>query len=1266
METPNSPPMPSDEALIPTAKLGRPPIPGTEGTDDVGVGASAGAGDDGPSTATLIEAPALSSPVAVAAADNFEVKIRQKVSTNALNEVMLLNTVLLISMNSSRFVIFGSRAIFRDYALHCREGQMTKGRTRGNRHLLRFHFTLIWLIITFSALGSGQSQTEAANHGSCPASILPGVVIEKFEDDYSTAKAAGMKEGDVVLSWSQGEVGGVLDSPFALSAMVVEQFPMGSVVLKGSEGGQKKQWTLVKKYWGTLARPNFCGPALHEYEEISNLINAGKPVEASRRLRAASEMPENLQPAWVRPWLLFKAATLLAQAQKWTEADEAFQRATTLAGAASEISGQVLTAWGSSFFERSDWNNAADRLQAAVAIERQSGQTAAMATGMGNLVWVFRGRGDIIRAEEMARQVVEVWQAFAPNSIDTGSAYINLGAMQAEREDLVAAEDSYRKALVIYQKIAPRTVGAAYILNDLGEIARSRGDLTTAQKYFQQATELLRILDPGTRSFAVVLTNLASVVDPSSSGRKPEDYLREALAIMQKASPDGSPEEADIENSLGNLAALHDDSVSAEQHYRQALSLNEKLAPEGINIAETFDHLGDLRLHLNDLDNAEAFYRRAASIQELLIPGTLPHAESLAGLGTVAQRRNQIPEATALYERAVAALENQSAHLGGGGDVRAGFRAKYERYYTTYISLLTDQGQMIRAFGVSESSRARTLFETLATARIDISKGADASLIERQRSLQAQIKAKSAHRIEVLGGKHAEEEARGVEDEISKLSAEYQSVEEQIRISSPAYAALTQPQPLTARAIQEQLLDQDTLLLEYSLGEERSHVFAVTPDSLQAFELPKRADIEKQARLVYQLLTERNRNVKGETVGQREKRRAESANAYDVAAAELSRIVLAPMAPLMKSKRLVIVADGALHYVPFAALPEPVAAKEHANGESQTGKYATGAAARPLTISHEIVSLPSASVLALLRQQYKDRKPAPNAVAVLADPVFNRHDPRVAPKSALRTSKDASHTGKPKIGVQSSLAGQMDISRSATPRLRRKHQKDELDDALLASSFSENLLTRSAGDLGLSRNGQLALPRLRYTREEADAIYAVTPAAKGLEATDFRANRATATSPDLANYRIIHFATHGLLNSQHPELSGLVFSLVDKNGNAQDGFLTLQDIYNLNLPADLVVLSACETGLGKEISGEGLIGLTRGFMYAGASRVVASLWNVSDVATARLMAEFYRAMEKDGLPPAAAMRAAQIKMLQQKRWASPYYWAAFQIQGEWK
>ena len=187
-----------------------------------------------------------------------------------------------------------------------------------------------------------------------------------------------------------------------------------------------------------------------------------------------------------------------------------------------------------------------------------------------------------------------------------------------------------------------------------------------------------------------------------------------------------------------------------------------------------------------------------------------------------------------------------------------------------------------------------------------------------------------------------------------------------------------------------------------------------------------------------------------------------------------------------------------------------------------------------------------------------------------------------------------------------------------------------------------------------------------YTREEAGAIIAFAQEAQRLEALDFDASRARALSPDIGDYRIVHFATHGLLNSRHPELSGVVLSLVDEHGALQDGFLRLDDIYNMKLGADLVVLSACRTALGKDVKGEGLVGLTRGFMYAGAPRVVASLWDVKDAATAELMKRFYRGMLKEGLRPAAALRAAQISMSQDKRWEAPYYWAGFVLQGEWK
>ena len=189
---------------------------------------------------------------------------------------------------------------------------------------------------------------------------------------------------------------------------------------------------------------------------------------------------------------------------------------------------------------------------------------------------------------------------------------------------------------------------------------------------------------------------------------------------------------------------------------------------------------------------------------------------------------------------------------------------------------------------------------------------------------------------------------------------------------------------------------------------------------------------------------------------------------------------------------------------------------------------------------------------------------------------------------------------------------------------------------------------------------------MRFSREEAEGIASLVPKQESLLALDFAASLTTAQNPELEKYRILHFATHGFLNSKHPELSGLVFSLVDEKGRPQDGFLRFHQIYNLRLSAELVVLSGCRTALGKEIRGEGLMGLTRGFMYAGAPRVVASLWSVEDRATAELMKRFYKAMLVDGLRPAAALRAAQIELHAQSGWEAPYYWAGFILQGDWK
>jgi len=273
--------------------------------------------------------------------------------------------------------------------------------------------------------------------------------------------------------------------------------------------------------------------------------------------------------------------------------------------------------------------------------------------------------------------------------------------------------------------------------------------------------------------------------------------------------------------------------------------------------------------------------------------------------------------------------------------------------------------------------------------------------------------------------------------------------------------------------------------------------------------------------------------------------------------------------------------------------------------------------------------LPSASTFAALRREVTGRSIAPKTLAVIADPVFEKDDAR------LIGLKPGGGTNKPN-------------PRSIAEGSTRGFAKT---DGLVLGPQSES-------------DEVTEIHRLPFTRREADEILALVPEADRFKALDFDANRAIATNPTLGQYRYVHFATHGFLNTAHPELSSIVLSLVNRQGAEQEGFLWAHEVYNLRLPVEMVVLSGCRTGLGKEIRGEGLVGLTRGFMYAGAARVLVSLWDIDDEASAELMAHLYKAMLKEHMSPAAALRSAQIEIMKDKRWQAPYFWAAFVLQGE--
>ncbi|HTC91963.1 MAG TPA: CHAT domain-containing protein [Terriglobales bacterium] len=1154
-------------------------------------------------------------------------------------------------------------------------------------------------LLAFSAFAqttpSGQTtpQSGAAAGNSALEELKSGIIVEKVEKNFEGEKA-GLKEGDVLLSWSRGEAKGELVSPFDLMAIEVEQAPRGTVTIQGRRSNEQQSWTLGEYPWFVETRPVLPQNLSALYLEGQELAKAGKVHEAAKRWLAAGAIAQKTSPAWLSIWFYFHSAQTLTTAQHWAEADDAYQKAVQQAIEIQllTIEAESLKAWGASYQQRGDYSKAALCDREVLAIQHTiAPESLSLASSLIYIGSVSLHRGDQGKAKEYYRQALAIIEKIAPGSlayamgltglgsvalqhgdaataqiyflraqaiqdklaplsynnlINLGSAYfeqddlstaqeyyskavanakyfpsesslvpglIGLGTIAREHWDLVKAEQYYLRALDLRHSLLPSSPFIARTLNCLGIVAERRGDLNSAKKYFRQGLVLNEKISPHSVALAMNFDDLGVVAEKEGNLVEADVYYHRAQALLEDVAPK-SIDMTTVLYDLGTLTQNRGDLAKAETYFLQALQIAEEQAPGDIDSAEAMNRLGDIFQNRGDLAKAEQYYRHAQVVSEKEAPESEDHAESLAGLAAIMRRRHQTDAATQFYERALNTIESQTARLGGTEDIRSSFRAKYANYYKDYADLLIAQKKPDLAFQVLERLHARSMLETLQAGHADIRKGVDPALAEKEHSLQESINTKSNRRMQLLGDKKNDDRIAAFDKEINDLLAQYRDVEEQIRATSPNYAALTQPQPITVKEVQQQLLAPDTLLLEYSLGEKRSYVFAVTPDSLNAYELPRSAEIERLARRAYELLSQRNRASQGKSAQQRMlAARAEAE--YSRTINQLSRVILGPPSAQLQQKRLLVVSDGALQYIPFSALPAP--------------ETLDSTRPVPLVAEHEIVNLPSASVLAVLRREEMERKPAANEVAVIADPVFGLKDERV--------SLSAINGGNPVEAHPSDPSG------------------------LSVESQSQSDLDRSAQQLGIS-----GFPRLPFTRREAEAIDSIAGKNDAFEALDFEASKATALSSNLKDYRIVHFATHGLLNNEHPELSGLVFSLVDKQGNQQDGFLHMLDIYNMDLNADLVVLSACQTALGKDIGEEGLVGLTRGFMYAGAPRVVASLWKVDDEATAELMKKFYEGMLRDHQTPAQALRGAQQWMRTQKAWQSPYYWAGFVLQGEWR
>ncbi|MBD2338725.1 tetratricopeptide repeat protein [Calothrix sp. FACHB-156] len=824
---------------------------------------------------------------------------------------------------------------------------------------------------------------------------------------------------------------------------------------------------------------------------------------------------------------------------------------------------------------------ALDVLNQALTLQRAQKNRSREAFTLNNIGGIYASFGNYQQSLDFYNQALTLQRQIKDLPGEAATLTYIAKLYQSLGDDKLSV-DTYNQALDKFRAIGDRSQ-IAQIFDSLGNVSRSAKQPQKALEYYNQALKLWREQGALFQEFAT-LTGIIRAYESLQDYSQALDAANQALALAKKQQSPFS--EASALGLLGRVYLAAGDYQKSLDFSNQATSKFRLLGvPSGE--ANTLRNIGKAYNALKQYQQAIDNYNQELKLLRQLGDRT-GEAETLYNIAVSERDRNNLEAARNQIESTIKIVEDIRTRV-TSQDLRTSYFASVQKYYEFYIDLLMrshkqqpSKGYDALALQASERARARSLLDLLAEANADIREGIDPKLLETERSLQKQLDAQEKRSLK-LSSSGNKTEIQNLEKQTQALLEQYRQLQAKIRSTSPRYAALTQPQTLSLKQIQQQILDDNTLLLEYAVGEERSYLWAVTKNSITSYELPKRAEIAAAVQEFRKVLISPIQRT-----------------SPDAAATPLTQLILAPVAQQLGQRRLVIVADGALQYIPFAALNTPSA---------KNGSY------EPLAVNHEIITLPSASTLAVLRQETAGRKPAPKALAVIADPIFSPNDERV--------------------------------KRGTSPQ--NSNQNLDLQQ-----------LSRSA------RESSIAFDRLPFTRQEADTILSLVPAKERKQAYDFAANRSVATDAQLSQYRIIHFATHGILNSQNPELSGVVLSLFDETGKPQNGFLRLHDIFNLKLPAELVVLSACETGLGEEVKGEGLIGLTRGFMYAGSPRVLVSLWSVDDQGTSELMKKFYSKMLQQGLKPAAALRAAQVEMWRNPNYSAPYFWAPFTLQGEWR
>lgn len=1132
-------------------------------------------------------------------------------------------------------------------------------------------FPLVLLGLAFAATPTPFLHVDGLYASEGSTDFCPGLFVESIENRLPEVPFV-LREGDILLSWrTEGDQRdqGTFCWPQDWIEFDVEHQAKANVRLSGFRDGLPFSVLSEGGEWKITIRPHFSGQDLQDYLTASQFLTKNHVRDAVSVLSAAAERAANTAREQIAIWLLRKVRDLHVRERNWNDAIEACNAALVLAlrkndplliaeiryikgitladggrldAAADEFQealrirktflpaspavARVLHRLGQTAYRRGLLHEAdslyrealeirqkksprtllfAETLQglANVALQRGDLDTAeasnlqalslrralnpeseAVARSLGTLGQVALQRGDLNKALELNQEALAILEKTKSGDPDHATALLILGDIEFRKGEFLSAERRYRQAKSILEHIDPMHSNLANVLDNLGLLAHKREDMSTAQDFFQAALRIKERLAPDSLSVAGSLHYLGSVAMNRNDLDTAETLFRRALTIREQKAP-GSLAVAYSLTSLAHIAGKRRDFVTAERLHRQALALQRTVAPDGLDVASSLYNLG-LTLHaVGRIEEARVVLAEATSIRSRIAPDSSAEAEALYMLGIVTWALGQKQEAAQSINHALSSLEVQTSRLGGSQEARSNFVSMSTHGYREYINLLLELGRTEEAFDVSERSRGQVFREMLREGDVLGSPSLPAEIIKDRERISSKQDRIWARLQELKGRQDSRVETARLESEMRALREEKAALSDQVRYLFPSKIDSWMIPPKRLQEIKA-ALEPGTLLMSYSVGPQSTVLFLLDHKTgLRLAPVPAgEADLRAKISLFRRLLTHPANHPN-------------RASTLRSMGSEIYRLLFGPAErEIARSRRILILPDGPLHVLPFAALC----------------REQSGLACEYLTERKPFVVDQSATIHSGLMGFRRQRPTSPSVVA---------------------------------------FSGFGDPDYPPSPN-------------------------REASEATLSRG--MALDRLSHSRTEVQRIADLFPGSGelylGERATE---ERAKSLPP---GHRYIHFACHGLLDSEFPLNSGLALSIPGHTVQRKEtGVLQAWEIFEqLRLNADLVVLSACETGLGKEMGGEGLIGLTRAFQYAGARSVMASLWKISDRTTAEFMVRFYRHL-KEGLTKDEALRATQMEFIRgpiqvtndkgervEFDASAPYYWAAFQIYGDWQ